>query len=424
MKSDWKKNLLLVTASLLLSFFAAEGILRLLGVSYPAFYGWDEYTGRAPYPGAEGWWHDEGEPHHVTYNSQGLHDREHSFAKPEGVLRLLIVGDSFVEALEVPSEASFCSLLADDLRPCLPAPWKSVEVINFGVSGTGTGQELLKLRHHRAFDYSPDVVVLTVFPGNDLRNNSFPLERLSRKPYFSLVDAKLVLSTKYRDSFLSRYFRPTPVYRAWVRFRGWSRMAQLVNRLPLLWQPHEEREGSLATLWEPEAGVDAMIFREPEDEEWKDAWALTEALIEEIHRETEAHGARFLTVVVSAGIQVHPLPEVRKSFEEALGVPDLFYPDRRLVALGEREGFPVLDLPPRFQEYAERTGQYLHGFAEQDHLGRGHWNRLGHQLASASIAEELCRQLGFSKPPDAPDPTAPEAPGAAGRSSLHSDGPR
>lgn len=88
-----------------------------------------------------------------------------------------------------------------------------------------------------------------------------------------------------------------------------------------------------------------------------------------------------------------PNSDVREGFANALGVEDLFYPNRRIVRLGDKAGFPVVDLPRRFQKYADQTGSCLRGFKGQGSLGHGHWNRLGHELAGVYLAEELCRQL-------------------------------
>ena len=61
-------------------------------------------------------------------------------------------------------------------RPDAPAThFKRVEVLNFGCDGYGTAQEFILLRD-RVWRYAPDVVVLAVFTGNDIRNNSLVLE--------------------------------------------------------------------------------------------------------------------------------------------------------------------------------------------------------------------------------------------------------
>jgi hypothetical protein len=73
-----------------------------------------------------------------------------------------------------------------------------------------------------------------------------------------------------------------------------------------------------------------------------------------------------------------------------LGVDTLFYPDLRLKAFGDRNGFEVINLAPALQHYADENKVYLHGFGKQ--LGNGHWNELGHRVAGEMIAEKLCEQ--------------------------------
>ena len=87
-----------------------------------------------------------------------------------------------VEALEVPVEQRFTELTEATLNAnkCLAAA--RTEVLNFGMSGYGTAQELLILRHH-AWQYSPDLVVLFFMTGNDIRNNSEKLQNDDGRPY-------------------------------------------------------------------------------------------------------------------------------------------------------------------------------------------------------------------------------------------------
>jgi hypothetical protein len=72
-----------------------------------------------------------------------------------------------------------------------------------------------------------------------------------------------------------------------------------------------------------------------------------------------------------------------------LAVKDLFYPERRITDIGERAGFPVLNLAPAFQSFADEHHVFLHGF-DNTKFGTGHWNEAGHRLAGQLIADRLC----------------------------------
>jgi hypothetical protein len=77
---------------------------------------------------------------------------------------------------------------------------------------------------------------------------------------------------------------------------------------------------------------------------------------------------------------------VRERFARELKAEgDLLYPERRIRALGEREGIEVMNLAPALREYAERNRAFVHGTD-----GHGHWNALGHKLAGGLIARRLC----------------------------------
>ena len=147
-KRKWAKffaKLLLIALGFLLGGVIAEIALRLMGYSYPEFYSLDQARGYALRPNVEGWYRKEGEAY-VRINSDGLRDREHSITKPEDTVRIAVLGDSYPEALSVSVEDAFWSVMERKLHECSAFPGKKIEVINFGVSGYGTAQELLTLR--------------------------------------------------------------------------------------------------------------------------------------------------------------------------------------------------------------------------------------------------------------------------------------
>lgn len=385
----------LLVAAVALAVALLEVALRLAGVSYPSFHTWDEHRGTALRPGARGWYREEGEAW-VEINSDGLRDREHRREKPAGTLRIAVLGDSFAAALQVPVESTFWAVLERELATCpalSPAP---VEVINFGVSGYGTAQELLTLRHH-AWSYDPDLVILAFLTGNDVNNNSRALEGDPMRPYFLYQGGELVLDDSFRDLPAFR-FRQSALGRFSYWFSDFSRVAQLVSRsLRNLragrLHAHQEERHAVLEVGE-ELGLESAIYSEPTDLDWQEAWRVTEGLLKLTHQEVQDGGAELLVVTLSNGIQVHPEAVVRERFAARLGVDDLFYPERRIEALGDREGIAVLTLAPAMKSFAQRHQVFLHGFGPD--LGRGHWNPDGHRRAGVIIAEHLCRD------PDSP----------------------
>ena len=100
-------------------------------------------------------------------------DQSVALKHPAGTLRIALLGDSYIEAFEVPFEKTAGEVLERRLSALRGTP---VEVLNFGEGGYGTGQELLTLQHE-VWKYSPDLVLLALTPSNDISDNYRPLKR-------------------------------------------------------------------------------------------------------------------------------------------------------------------------------------------------------------------------------------------------------
>ena len=395
----------------ILGILVCEIGLLMAGISYPSFYQYDADVGSSLRPEAEGWWKREGEAY-IKINSAGLRDREHARAKPPSTLRIAVLGDSYAEAMQVSMEEAFWSILEREIKGCPALAGREPEIINFGVSGYGTAQELQTLRH-RVWSYDPDIVLLAVTSGNDIRNNSRLLEQDETKPYFVFKNDELVPDLTFRDSARFRFAQTRAgwwknrIFMASRFFQVLSEAITILKNARLAQQVHptsfgakgasaadkpNSDPGATPSDGYAETGLDATVYVEPYDPVWKEAWEVTERLIVLIRDDVKEKGADFMVVTLSNGLQVLTDPAVRRAFERRMGVPHLFYPDFRIRGLGERAGFAVLNLAPLFQTYAEEHKVFLHGF-ENSGLGRGHWNTDGHRLAGAIIAQKLCGEL-------------------------------
>lgn len=174
----------LAGAATLFSLALAEGALRLLPVSgdrirarqeaqlgsreiHPrGLYRLDPRIGWALQPGFSSRFRGDDFDVQVKVNPEGLRDRAFP-AKPLGTVRLLGLGDSFAFGWGVESHESFLKVLERLLRR---EDGTSIEVVNAGIPGFGTYEELQLLRAI-GLRYEPDLVLLAFYEGNDHQNN-------------------------------------------------------------------------------------------------------------------------------------------------------------------------------------------------------------------------------------------------------------
>lgn len=105
----------------------------------------------------------------------------------------------------MPMEQTFWSQLERKLLECNAFPGKRVEIINFGVSGYGTAQELMTLRQ-KVWDYSPDIAMLAFTTFNDVYDNSRALSKTPEEvPFFVYQNGLLTYDASFRDSSTYRW---------------------------------------------------------------------------------------------------------------------------------------------------------------------------------------------------------------------------
>ncbi len=383
-----RAKLLALLISSALALGVGEVAFRIAGVSNPNFYGPDPDRGWVLIPNTTGLWTKEGRAE-IRINANGMRGPEIAAQKPPGTFRIAVLGDSCVEALQVPEEQTFAKLLEQELAAC-PAVRTKIEALNFGVSGYGTAQELLALRTQVA-PFQPDLVLLAFYAGNDVRNNEKTLDQEELRPYFELQGGELVLDASFRGHGSYKFRRSWPA-RAFYGLVNRSRLLQgakaAKSRLDGWLGARKARRVEHGNAVQ-ELGLDNAVYAPPTEDAWRNAWAVTEALVAEMKREAETQGARFALVSLTTPIQVDFDHAKREAFGKALGVPDLDYPDRRLAEASVRDGIAFLPLAPPLRELATREKIYLHGFPNSA-PGEGHWNARGHQAAAKEIGRWLC----------------------------------
>ena len=384
------RNCLLLAGSLCFALLLAEVFLRITGTAYNgSFFQADPQLGWSLRPNSEGWQILETK-NYVRINSDGLHDREHPLIKDPHTLRIAVLGDSCTESLQEPIEKSWLSVMGQQIAQSPGLGGRHVEVINFGVSGYGTTQELLTLRN-KVWKYNPDIVLLAFYSGNDVFNNHRDLNPsvgAEQCPYFVFKDNRLVFDDFFRRSPDLR--RSALLWQS-VRARmvNHSRLVQLLYSVIITRRQRAAEKHLSAKATEMDIqNIDDQIYSPPVNPKLQDAWRVTGTLLQQMNHEVRAHGAEFWIVSLWTSKQVDPGLAARQQVCHQLGLANLSYPDVWIQSLAAKEQIPLILLAPAAAAYAEEHKVFLNGGVLLP-PGTGHFNELGHRLAGNLIASQL-----------------------------------
>lgn len=188
------KKLMIAACSLIFTLALAEGAVRVLFPEWAPrtaqlvdFWQYDERYGWSHVPGAQGRFDSYGFDVEVTINEQGFRGPLVTPRKDPAKTRVLVVGDSLVWGFGAAEEDTFVVRMEERCP--------NLEVINFGVSGYATDQELL-LFNERGRSLAPDVVVLVVASNDFSDNIRSTVNVYYNKPLYRLEGDRLVLTNR------------------------------------------------------------------------------------------------------------------------------------------------------------------------------------------------------------------------------------
>lgn len=284
----------------------------------------------------------EPNPAHPDHSAQGLRDRVRAIPKPEGVYRILVLGDSVTYGSGVGADRTFPSRLEARLTDRATR----TEVVNAAVSGYTTYNELhWYLARGRTFE--PDLVVLAVCL-NDVVNPRLhwdhtripvvPEEAIPNHAYDRQhVQPRLARLLDPRQLARSH---PSPLRRSQLFGLVESRLAGRATREELAGTP-EERSAVVAgrrwptylTLEDP-LGIQVLLdWESPE-------WQWLRGLLDRLSDAVRADGARLALLVLPLGYQLEP------------GYP--FLPQGYFARYCAERGIPCLDPLPRLRAHGRR----------------------------------------------------------------------
>ncbi len=314
--------------------------------------------------------------HIVRYNQLGMHDDRVTFERQPDTVRILIIGDSFTQGLQVPLEQGFVDTLERDLNADGNTRY---EVINLAIDTLGTDR-LLMLYATLGYRFDADVVLLATYVGNDVQNNQIELAKLRNEGYRSRPFFKLDAGNNLRlynwRADLPDGDDPAP---AWMR-RVYTQRGYTIGTPP---QPEVLSQDPYQLEYPVQLGMYL-----PEDEYWQEAWAITDAVLAQFAALVEAQGSQFGVIAIPDRRAVHRADYWQTTQRYPfLAEFDAVAPQERMVALAEGHGIPTLDLLPELllvEQLRERAYLPLDG----------HYNAIGH-LVTANAVEEWLFEAGL-----------------------------
>lgn len=341
-----------------------------------------------------GWWGIPGRSTRVataeyniikTNNAFGFRDRDYELQKPANTFRILVLGDSFVEASQVDLDSTFHKRL--EVAFNRSALKQRFEVIGMGMSAFGTAQELLAFRT-LGVQFQPDLVILAYLGWNDIENNSRELNWMHLRPFFDLSPegelVQLSFVLPYKDGSLKSLIKSLPM-------RSVPFLLTLASRSGL--RSFFIKKGILnMDRGLPPASVDGVpvdffVYQKDYSPSWQKAWRLTQALILELRREVANSGAGFMVMILPEPPEVWRSGDRQNLFEtypRMRGMAlDFEKPNRMMQAFLASNGISYIDLQKPFVDFSRNESTPLYFRVD------GHWNNAGHRLVAKIVQSHL-----------------------------------
>ena len=390
------RNILLVLMGIVVALLVVEGASRLLDLpyDYDPQYRCDHLFGWVGTPNSNLKVKTDDYKHFVTRNSRGMHDEEHALEKPDGVFRILVLGDSFAEAREVDEPKTSHQILEDRLNASAPDGLR-FEVVLGGVRGWGPAQEYLYLREV-GIKYQPDLVLAFWLPKNDLQD-LLPDYRCTKAgincyaPYFAICDGTFDPEPWFSAPGIAPTLRTcSPVKKQLTNILSWvyyhSRLYQYLERSTVYMHPRAKIEPWWLP-WVDQAAAERMDTYD----NLVYGYQITEELYDQLLNTTAQSGAQAVIAIIPTKeiVLAEAFPAYRQEMSDAPlvnRISDTSRPNKLLKAMLAPTRVPILDLLPAFVNRSLESDEPL--YWEED----GHWTEAGNQFAGETIANWLVEQ--------------------------------
>ncbi|MDP7370996.1 MAG: hypothetical protein QF919_10955 [Nitrospinota bacterium] len=297
-------------------------------------------------------------------NNFGYHDRNRTLQKKWK--RILIIGDSFIEAPQINNLDDLLSFRLEKLINRGGPGCMGWEVIPVGMSGMGTAQHLI-LYEKFARDFKPDIVIY-VMVYNDMGDNL----KKWLKPRYRLDDNdQLVFVPSRRSEYSEWKLFVLGIARRFDIYHGIRTIPYLMRQAGVVREPLKViRAARLA-----EGGRQAYLDQIP----GPIYWDFYETLLLKWKRTVEKGGAKFLKAIQDSNTINFGDPKAS------------FYRDptgEKVGSICKKHSIECVSFKEKFRREFFRTGR--RGRWRND----SHWDEVGHRLVAEVLNTKL-RKLGW-----------------------------
>lgn len=280
-----------------------------------------------------------------SINENGFRDTcDFDYAKPETTLRILVLGDSHTIGYEAYQDATYSAVLGRYLR----GKGLSVEILNAGMAGSNTAEQLIFLEQE-GVRYHPDFVILG-FSGNDLAETV-------GTDLFRLQHGELFLArTEYVPGVNTMNRLNAVGFYRWLGEHSW--LLAYLNGLAADRYENAARERSLAAAHEygSSEGISGDEYMS----------ALARMLVGRMCEVTHSHEAELLLLNIPVTGSTDSFPWLEASDQREIA--DVYLDSAQL--LSEYEGLTDFTVP--------------HG---------GHWTPFVHVIVGVGLGREIIARL-------------------------------
>jgi len=267
-----KKFFIFIAIPMIFFLFLLEIGFRIWGDTLPnRVLCYDPILGRSYCANTKGFLKDSLLKSYIEINADGLLGKSYPIARTPGKFRVAVLGDSLTSGEAVSPDKKFSGVWETELSKKFPP---EVEVINFGVGGTGTWQQL-QIFHVKVRKYKPDLTVLAFCWCNDIDNNldQYNSKADTRNPLLDQYDVGLwtQLLVK-RKNFNKWLWNHSSLYQ-YTR-GGYNRLEHAIK--------HQ--------ITEHTSRYDEMYSFDTE------SWDITKKLIVKLHSEVQENGGKLAVI--------------------------------------------------------------------------------------------------------------------------------